>query len=629
MDCTRRLPAEADGLMQRRKFLSILGASAAGALLRGRAAAAEHRPNILWITCEDMGPHLGCFGDAYACSPNLDALAAAGVRYTSAFSNAPVCAPARSCLITGMYPSALGSHHMRSKIALPEGVRCFTEYLRDAGYYCSNNQKTDYNFPVPKNAWDESSAKAHWRNRAPGQPFFSVFNLTITHESQIRHSDETHERQTRDFTPEMRHDPARAPVPPFHPDTPVVRRDWARYYDNITTMDQQAGAILRELEQDGLAEDTIVFFFSDHGAGMTRCKRWPYDSGLHVPLIVRFPGRHASLAPAPPGTATGRLITFPDFGPTVLSLAGVDVPPHVQGAPFLGAQAGAPREYVYAIRDRMDERYDMMRAVRDKRFKYIRQFMPFLPCAQVNLYGEQMPTMQEWRRLAAENKLSGAPALFMRPAKPFEELYDTGNDPFEVNNLADAPEHRETLERMRARLDEWLLETRDLGFLPESEMHIRAAGRPFRELGLDETEFALPRILETAQLPLRGPDAAPELVARLDDADSAVRYWAVLGLTALGANTEEVRARLNALLADACPCVRIAACDALRHFGDASAAVPALAAALDSDNEWVRLHAMNVLDRTPDLPAPAREAMAARSEDSNEYVRRVATHKLE
>ena len=252
------------------------------------------RPNILWITCEDMSPNLGCYGDTYAVTPNLDRLAARGVRYTHVFSHAGVCAPSRSGLITGMYPTSLGSHHMRCTTTLPGFVKCFPEYLRNAGYFCTNQSKTDYNFPVPPGAWDvPGGAKAHWRNRQPGQPFFSVFNLTITHESRIRAKYE-----------KLDHDPAQAVLPPYLPDTPLVRRDWARYHDLITQMDAQAGQLLGQLEEDGLADDTIVFFFSDHGVGLPRAKQWIYDAGTHVPLIVFFPEKYRHLAPG--GTRFGR-----------------------------------------------------------------------------------------------------------------------------------------------------------------------------------------------------------------------------------------------------------------------------------------------------------------------------------
>lgn len=326
-------------------------------LAGGNVAGADApRPNILWISCEDISPNLGCYGDRYACTPHLDRLASQGVRYTNVYGITGVCAPNRSCLITGMYPCTLGSQDMRCVIKLPENIKCFPEYLRAAGYYCTNNAKTDYNFPVPKTAWDECSRKGHWRNRPAGRPFFSVFNLGVSHESQIRVPDERFFKNTARLTPQQRHDPARAPLPPLHPDLPEVRRDWARYYDNITAMDYQAADLLAQLEADGLAEDTIVFFFGDNGEGMPGCKKWVWESGLHVPLLVRFPKKFERWAPAAPGGVCDRMVSFVDFGPTVLSLAGVSIPAHLQGMAFLGARAGPPRQYVYGMRDRLGAR---------------------------------------------------------------------------------------------------------------------------------------------------------------------------------------------------------------------------------------------------------------------------------
>ncbi len=269
------------------------------------ALAADDRPNILWLTCEDICPNLGCYGDDYAHTPVLDGLAAQGVRYMNAYGITGVCSPNRSCLITGVYPSSLGSHGMRSTTRLPDSIKCFPEYLRAAGYYCTNNKKTDYNFPTPKTAWNESSKKAHWRNRKKGQPFFSVFNFMVSHESQIRVPEERYQKNTARLTPDQRHDPAKAPIPPFHPDTPESRKDWARYHDNITAMDYQAGDILKQLEEDGLADNTIVFFFSDHGAGMPGVKKWVWEMGLKVPFIVRFPEKYKDWAPGAPGAHDG------------------------------------------------------------------------------------------------------------------------------------------------------------------------------------------------------------------------------------------------------------------------------------------------------------------------------------
>ncbi len=274
--------------------------SLVGRPLPATAQSPPERPNVLWLTCEDISPNLGCYGDDYAITPTLDQLARQGVRYTHAVGICGVCAVNRSCLITGMYSSTIGSQDMRSRIRLPDSIPTYSELLRAAGYYCTNNSKTDYNFPTPPEAWDECSGKAHWRNRQPGQPFFAVFNYTGTHESQIWEMN--HRRHAATLDSHELHDPNSAPVPPFHPDTPEVRRDWANYYDNITALDHWIAQRLTELEEAGLADNTIVFFYSDHGAGMPMCKKWVWESGLRVPLIIRFPERFQHLAPGQPGS---------------------------------------------------------------------------------------------------------------------------------------------------------------------------------------------------------------------------------------------------------------------------------------------------------------------------------------
>jgi len=455
--------------MDRRQFLRLTSGSAAALMLSGVSLKAEEtqtqRPNILWVSCEDISPDLGCYGDKYAVTPNIDKLAAEGVRYTNAYSHAGVCAPARSGIITGMYPTTIGTHHMRCKGVPPAYVKCFTEYLRAASYYCTNNSKTDYQFAPPITAWDESSRKAHWRNRPEGRPFFAVINLTVSHES----------RNWPKKGEKLVHDPAQVVVPPYYPDTPVVRENMARYYDNVTKMDEQAGQILRQLEEDGLADETIVWFWGDHGRGLPRAKRWIYDSGIHVPLVIRVPKRLRKPAmpkepdAVKPGTVNDEMIAFIDFAPTMLSLAGVKIPAHIQGQAFLGGQKAQPRQYIFAARDRMDEAYDLIRAVRDKRFKYIRNYMPHLTRGQDIEYMNRMPIMQEMRRLNAEGKLKGPKKQYFEPTKPIEELYDTLSDPHEVKNLADNPRYRDVLERMRKVHAKWVKETGDIGLIPEPE----------------------------------------------------------------------------------------------------------------------------------------------------------------
>jgi N-sulfoglucosamine sulfohydrolase len=466
------------GELNRRRFLQVASGSAAVALLPKGSAWAEEgreksRPNFLWISTEDINPDLGCYGDQYAVTPNLDRLAGQGVRYTNVFTHAGVCAPSRSGVITGAYPVTIGTHHMRCQGVPPHYIKCFTEHLRAAGYYCTNNVKTDYQFDAPLTAWDECSNKAHWRNRPKGKPFFSVINFTITHESQIRNRSEQMLKRLDGLSPAERHDPAQAVLPPYYPDTPVVRQDWAQYYDIVTLMDKQVQEVLDQLEADGLAEDTIVWFWGDHGRGLPRAKRWVYDSGTHVPLILRIPEkwRKPALPENPegvkPGTVNEDLIGFVDFAPTMLSLTGIEIPKYMPGRAFLGRQKAPLREYVLGCRDRMDEAYDVIRTARDKRFRYIRNLMWHVSRAQHIDYMDQMPTMREMRRLYIENKLQGPQMQFFEPTKPVEELYDTTADPHEVNNLAGDPKYKDVLERMRQTLNDWCRARGDLGLIPE------------------------------------------------------------------------------------------------------------------------------------------------------------------
>ncbi|MEO7300762.1 MAG: sulfatase, partial [Verrucomicrobiota bacterium] len=441
--------------------------------------AAETRPNIVWIIGEDMGPELGCYGDKNAITPNMDRLAREGAVYTHAYTHAPVCAPTRSGLITGQYPTTIGTHHMRSRLLNPPPM--FTEYLRKAGYTVAWPKKelgkTDFNFEVPKNAFDVTD---DWTKKMPKQPFFGYANILYSHESKIRADKELFAQLTEKLKPSERHDPKKMVVPPYHPDAPEVRRDLANYYDLVTAVDYKVGEILDAIDRAGIASNTVVILTGDHGRGLPRSKRWVYDSGIHVPLIVRWPGH------VKPKTVINDLVSFIDFAPTMLSVAGVahwpwngplfldpgvpipDYPP-LQGTAFLGADA-KKRNYIFAARDRMDETYDRIRAVRDKRFKYIRNFEPQLPYAQRIAYGEEMPTMQVWRKWNAEGKLNEVQKLFFAPTKPKEELYDCNADPHEIKNLAGNKKYEEKLKELRGALDKWIEQTHDMGAVPETEM---------------------------------------------------------------------------------------------------------------------------------------------------------------
>jgi uncharacterized sulfatase len=603
---------------------AFAGAATSGAVLRG---AQTVRPNILWITCEDTGPQLGCYGDGYADTPNLDRLAARGLSYRYAWSNAPVCAPARTAIISGVYPTSTGSEHMRSLTNLPANMRMYPQLLREAGYYATNNSKEDYNLDKPGQVWDESSARAHWRKRASGQPFFSIFNFTITHESQLR---------TRPHT--WIHDPAKARVPAYHPDTLETRQDWAQYYDNITTMDRQAGEVLAQLEQDGLAKDTIVFFYGDHGSGMPRSKRWPYNSGLHVPMIVHIPEKFRHLAPKDyaPGGKSDRMVSFVDLAPTLLSLIGVRPPEWMQGSAFLGAHPGPESQYLYGFRGRMDERYDLVRSVRDRRYVYIRNFMPHRIYGQHLAYMFETPTTRVWKKLYDEGKLNAAQSRFWQP-KPAEELYDLQADPDEINNLADSKQHRDVLLRMRAALDRWMADVRDVGFLPEDEIHTRSRGSTPYEAGHDEKRYPLKRALETAHMASLPGAYDSALAARLKDADSAVRYWAATGLLIRGRIAD--RTALLAALEDASPSVRVPSAELLaRHAraADRSRALSTLVALanLESNSVYTVMLALNAIDNLGSIAAPVMDQvrklpatapnMPARTGEG--YVKRLLEH---
>ncbi|MFM9093045.1 MAG: sulfatase, partial [Verrucomicrobiota bacterium] len=477
--------------------------------------AAADRPNILWLTSEDHGPQMGCYGDPLARTPHVDALAATGMIFKRAWSNAPVCAPARTAIISGMFPPGLGAEHMRSEVAMPAGARMLPQYLREAGYYCTNNAKEDYNLTKPGPVWDESSAQAHWRKRPAGAPFFAVFNAGQSHEGHV------HRRPHQAVL-----DPAAVRVPAYHPDTPEVRRDWAQYHDNVSTVDAVAGGHLRDLAAAGLADDTIVFYYGDHGPGLPRSKRWPGDSGLRVPLVVHFPPKWRHLAPKEyaPGAQSDRLVSFVDLAPTVLSLAGIAPPATMQGRAFAGRHQVDGPAYLHGFRGRMDERYDLVRSVTDGRYVYLRNHWPHVSQGQRVRTQFQMPTTQVWRRLYDEGRTNEAQSIFWREPKAPEELYDLQSDPDEVRNLAAAPEHRPALERLRGEARAHAARIRDLGFLPEAEIHARAGRAAPRDALATDAAYPFALVMAAAETASGGdPGVLPQLQAYLKDGDSGVR----------------------------------------------------------------------------------------------------------
>jgi N-sulfoglucosamine sulfohydrolase len=587
------------------------------------------RPNILWLSCEDISPHLGCFGDKHAITPHLDQLAHEGVRYANAFTTAGVCAPCRSGIITGMYQSTIGTHHMRCSAKLPSHIKAFSSYLREQGYYCTNNAKTDYQTKDLKDAWDQSSGKAHWRGRPADKPFFAVFNFGGCHESGIA-SASKYQSVTKDLKPDQRQDPKQLDLPPYYPDTPVVREDWKRNYELITAMDAWAGDLIQQLKADGLYENTVIFYWSDHGVGLPRAKRWLYESGTHVPLIVRIPSQHDTSRQNKPGHISDQLVSSIDFGPTVMNLTGHAIPDHMQGQPFLGANLPSARDYVYGARDRMDERYDIIRMVRDKRYRYIRNYEPLKTYYQYMNTPEKGATMREIRRVHAAGEMPPAAALFMAPTKPVEELYDVKNDPHEINNLAADPAYGTLLETMRTAQLQWARDTRDLGLIPEPEILEREKKYNNRyDILRQESSAYIDKLVHMADLASQGKKALKELIKALGDSDATIRYWAATGIGNIGIGALSGHAHLVRSLKDTSVCVRIAVARALCRMNQPQQALPVLIAAMEDDNQWARLQAAIVLDNINEMARPAEAVLKkALTDQPNKYITRVANRAL-
>jgi len=476
-------------------------------------SALSAQPNILWLSFEDHGPQLGCYGDDYADTPTLDALASEGVRYQHCWANAPVCSTARTTLITGRYATSLAAHHHRSRLALPQGVRFFPQLLREAGYFCTNNRKEDYNLAKPAGTWDMSGGRAHWRARQAGQPFFAVFNVTISHESQIR-------RQGHKLV----HDPAEFDLPPYYPDLPAIRRDWAQEYDKGTEMDARLGAILRELDEDGLREDTIIFAFGDHGSGMPRHKRWPGESGQSVPLIVIIPDKWKALRPE--GYAADavleRLVSFVDFGPTVLSLAGLKPDTDMQGIAFLGDAAGKAKDYLFGYRGRMDERDDCVRAITDGRYVYLWTPDWARPHGAHVSYQFVTPSTQAWYDYAlAQPDAPAAIRDYWFGQRGTEDLFDLQSDPHETRDLSRNPEYAEIRLRLASALHAQITSSGDQGFIPEHFVHSWGT-KELHEVAHTAYQFARSA---AASDPANGSEPSRILNAAASEKELALREW--------------------------------------------------------------------------------------------------------
>lgn len=576
-------------------------------------AASTAYPNVLWLTAEDMSPTLGCYGDDYATTPNLDQFAREAVRYTNAFSAAPVCSPSRSTLITGIWAPSSGTHQMRSAFPLPESVSGYPTYLRKSGYFTTNNVKTDYNTgsinSLIKESWNENSSEAHWRSEARNgqQPFFAVFNYMTSHQSRTAvwpyEAFEEHIQST--ITEDLVHDPDTAPIPPYYPDTPTVRKTVARFYDCVTAMDQQIGQRLAELEEDGLADNTIVFFYSDHGSGMPRHKRLLTDSGMHVPLMIRFPEKWQHLAPAKPGETVDRLVTFVDYPATLLSMLGLDVPEHMQGEIFIGPDTTEEPEFVYGFRDRVDEVFDMSRSVRSKKYLYIRNYMPHLSWNPPSVFSDLAEIRRDITKHADENPeiLSVAQRHYTNATRAPEEFYDITADPQNINNLMRAEmskKQRKALMSLRAELARKRIEIKDNGALPEAVMAQYIEDEDADILTINKGGTNHRPDLETAwaAADLVGTGSREQLLELARSGDPSSRYWAIIGLRYASPDDQQLLEQLYDYMDDYIAPVRIEmafwmAAESDKYRGDA---LEVLTRELHNENWWTALRACRAIE---------------------------------
>lgn len=552
--------------MRPRFFLFLLSVACVASL--SRPAGAEERPNIVWIVSEDNSMHyLRHFFEAGTETPNISALAERGLTFTRAFSNSPVCSVARTTLATGCYAPRIGTHyHRRSKLAsLPGSLKLFPALLREAGYHTTNNHKKDYNCVETPGTWDESSKSATWRDREdPSQPFFHMESHPVSHESSLHFSEASFREDATE------HDPEAVELPPYFPDTPVFRHTYARYLDRIREVDEIVGETVRKLEEDGVLEDTFIFYFADHGGVLPRSKGYVYESGLHVPLVVRVPEGWEGMAPFAPGTTTAGFVEFVDFAPTVLRLAGVPVPPEMDGEPFLGPGLDpaelARRDTAFGHADRFDERLEMVRTLRIGDWKYVRCYQPHYPDGMQNNYRYRMLAFREWRDLYDRGKLGSDQRLFFEPKAP-ELLFDLSVDPHEVNNLAEDPDQQARLVTMRETLRKRLEEMPDLGFFPENLLHDEAMDDP-AAFG-SENRDRIGELIEIADLmllPMR--EAEPLIELALASEDPMKRYWGAMVCAAMEEQASELTGQVRPLLEDPNPMVRVRAAEFLGRLGE-------------------------------------------------------------
>lgn len=610
--------------MDRRNFLKYAGTGIVSAGMCGAISpaigAGRKRPNILWICAEDMSPHMSCYGERTIETPNIDRLAREGVRFENAFITCPVCSPSRSAMITGMYQTSSGAHNHRSsrhkvELKLPGAIKFVPEYFKRAGYYTSNGGmlnlndysqtkagKTDYNLVFDNKMYDA----AEWSGRKDGQPFFAQLQLKGGKNRGAKVPDPV--------------DPKDVKLPPYYPDDPALREDWARYLNSVINTDIEVGRVLKRLEDEGIADETIVFFWTDHGISHIRGKQFLYDEGIRIPLIVRGPGLGGS-------AVRTDLVEHIDIPATSMALAGLGVPDHFQGRSLFNADY-RQRECAFAARDRCDETVERIRCVRTHRYKYIRNYYWHVPHTQANRYKDGKEIMKVMRRLHAEGKLDENQAKPFAATRPVEELYDLKADPHEINNLAENTGYAGVLRKFSARLNRWIEETRDLGQLPEPVIadYLKQYETPRAILENGRNREVARRINEVWALAQAGDAAIDDLVQAMKDRRPQVRYAAAFWLGNIADNRESVTQILMSGLKDDADYVRVASARALCLIDETAEpeALDVLVSELQgSDNEVVRHYAACALE---DMGPKAKSVLAAIEEarsQNYEYVKRV------
>ncbi|MEE9439898.1 MAG: sulfatase-like hydrolase/transferase [Saprospiraceae bacterium] len=594
-------------------------------------------PNIVWIVSEDNSPFLGCYGDKSAITPNIDQLAENGLLYKNAFANAPVCAPSRSTLITGMYPTSLGSQHMRSQVDVPNYVKFFPQYLKDAGYYTTLRVKRDYNIPKQNGTWDKDdfwAMKDALTDKKDNQPFFMFYNTWMSHESKLFDRTNLLDYFKGTFGSVSNIDSLLATfhdfskddivIPPYQPTSPATKDDWSWYYKAMQMMDFEVGSVINHLSENNLLENTIIIYSSDHGGVLGRSKRFNFDSGLQIPMIIVYPKKYQHLATQPMGTTTNNLVSFVDMAPTILSMANIVKPDHMHGTAFAGLHIGQANDISYGFRGRMDEAYDMVRTIRDKKYRYIKNYMPYRPNGQHIEFLWKAKSMVEWSKSYQNGECNAAESVFFEPRQS-EELYDIVNDPHNVVNLATDKQYNSVIKEYRKANNEICKKYLDGGFFPEGELWQRSQNQKLtynKIINNNKKECLL--AIESAENATLNP-SVNILAPMLKSPFAAVRFWGATGCIILGQNSKPLLQQLLILSKDSSEDVAVTSAEALYLIGNTKTALKTLSNALNSNNEYVRLRALNVISSRNIKDQKIIQKIKGMDQE-NEYIKKLVSY---